>query len=92
MHQYAFFNADLSYDMIRQSFYTILKKAILSLYVHPHTLIKSSERNDQGIPISDVKAGDTIQCIIRIQGISQLIGKNGMRLRLHHYVPSVWKA
>ena len=92
MHQYAFFNADLSYDMIRQSFYTILKKAVLSLYIHPHTLIKSSEHNDQGVPISDVKVGDTIQCIIRIQGISQLIGKNGMRLRLHHYVPSVWKA
>ena len=39
IHQYAFFNADLSYDMIRQSFYTILKKAVLSLYIHPHTLI-----------------------------------------------------
>jgi hypothetical protein len=102
MHQNVFFNetpfsrrdfpvGNLSYEMIRKCFYTILTKSILSLYVHPNTLLKSSEKNNTGVLISDVKPGDMVRCIIRIQGISQLIGKKGMRLRLHHYVPCIWK-
>ena len=85
MNQYAFFNeTHLSYDMIRGCFYTMLIKSVLSLYIHPNTVLKN------GVAISDVKPGDMVRCIIRIQGISQLMGKDGMRLRLHHYIPSIW--
>jgi hypothetical protein len=65
---------------------------MLSLYIHPNTVLKYSEKDSQGVPISEVKMGDMVRCIIRIQGISQLMGKDGMRLRLHHYVPYIWKS
>lgn len=93
MYQSAFFNeSELSYDMIRQSFYTILVKSILSLYIHPGSIIRDSEKGTDGVPISEVQPGDMVRCIIRIQGISQLVGKDGIRLRLHHSVPTIWKS
>ena len=86
INQYDFFNdTQLSYDTIRNCFYTILTKSILSLYIHPGTILKD------GTPISEIQPGDIIRCVIRIQGISQIIAKDGMRLRLHHYIPSMWK-
>jgi hypothetical protein len=93
MNQYAFFNeTQLSYEMIRQSFYTMLTKSVLSLYIHPASIVKHSEKETDGVSISDVHPGDMVRCIIRIQGISQLLGKDGLRLRLHHSVPSIWKS
>ena len=78
MHQYDFFGGkNKTYDMIRQFFYTILNKSLLSLYIHPNTVLKYSEKDSQGMPISEVKSGDMVRCIIRIQGISQLMGKMG---------------
>ena len=71
--------------MIRRCFYTMITKSILSLYMHPDTMLAHSD-----VRISDVKPGDMVRCIIRIQGVSQIMGKDGMRLRLHHYVPSIW--
>jgi hypothetical protein len=92
LNQYAFFNrSDLTYDMIRQCFYTMLTKSVLSLYIHPGTVVKHREKDTQGVTISDVVPGDTIQCIIRIQGISQLITNDSIRLRLHHSVPTIWR-
>jgi len=94
MHQYAFFNESTwSYDMIRRCFYTILTKSVLSLYVHPGTMLKATEKGTHGVSVSEIKPGDMVRCIIRIQGISQIFGKghDGMRLRLHHYIPSVWR-
>jgi hypothetical protein len=35
--------------------------------------------------------GDTVRCIIRIQGISQVLGKDGFHLRVHHSIPAVYK-
>ena len=92
MHQDDFFGKkDKTYDMIRQCFYTILNKSMLSLYIHPNTILKYSEKDMEGIPVSEVKSGDMVRCIIRIKGISQLMGKDGMHLRLHHYIPYIWK-
>ena len=76
--------------MIRRCFYTMLTKSVISLYIHPQTIVKN-EKYPEGIPISEIQPGDMVRCVIRIQGISQMIGKDGMRLRLHHYVPSIWK-
>jgi len=88
MNQYTFFGeTHLSYDMIRRCFYTMLTKSVLSLYVHPQTVVQPD-----GTPITDIQPGDMVQCIIRIQGISRIYGKDGMRLRLHHYVPTIWRA
>jgi hypothetical protein len=89
INQYDFFNeTHLSYEMIRSCFYTILTKSVLSLYIHPETIVTYGQ---EGIPISHIQPGDMIRCVIRIQGISQIMGKDGMRLRLHHYIPSIWR-
>jgi hypothetical protein len=86
INQYAFFGeTHLSYDLIRRCFYTMLTKSVLSLYIHPQTML-------DGTSITNVAPGDMVRCIIRIQGISRIHGKDGMRLRLHHYVPTIWKA
>jgi len=86
LHQRDFFNeTTLTYDMIRRCFYTMITKSVLSLYIHPDTVLAHSD-----VRVSDVKPGDMVRCIIRIQGISQMMGKDGMRLRLHHYIPSIW--
>lgn len=58
MHQYDFFGEkNKTYDAIRQCFYTILNKSLLSLYIHPNTVLKYSEKDNKGIPISEVKSG-----------------------------------
>jgi hypothetical protein len=84
INQYAFFGeTHLTYDMIRRCFYTMLNKSCLSLYIHPNTVLSN------GASIATIVPGDMIRCVIRIQGISQITGKEGMRLRLHHYIPSI---
>jgi len=40
--------------------------------------------------VSDLKPGDIIRCVIRVQGVSQITNKAGNRLRLQHSVPSIW--
>ena len=90
INQFDFFNeTHLSYDVIRTCFYTILTKSVLSLYIHPGTIVKQT--GTDGVPVSEIQPGDMVRCVIRIQGISQIMGKDGMRLRLHHYIPSIWK-
>jgi len=90
INQYDFFNeTHLTYDMIRNCFYTILTKSVLSLYIHPKTNVI---HGDASIPVTEIQTGDMVRCVIRIQGISQIMAKDGMRLRLHHYIPSIWKS
>ena len=80
----------LSYENIRHFFYNIIDKSVLSLYIHPNTIVKT--RDNVGVPISSLEHGQFIKCIIRIQGISQVCVRNENRLRLHHSVPSLWLA
>jgi len=41
--------------------------------------------------VYDLKPGDRIRCVIRLQGVSQLLNRNELRLRLHHSVPVLWR-
>ena len=75
-------------DAIRQMFYSLLEGSMLSLYIYPTTYVR---RQDGSVcRISDVKTGDTIRCVIRFHGISQLNHRDGLKLRLHHSVPHSW--
>ncbi len=89
-HQQSFLNLmNRSYDVIRHLFYFLLDSMTLSLFIYPTVFIKTN--TGQTCRISDLKAGDSIRCVSRLQGVSQLFHRNELRLRLHHSVPAVWK-
>lgn len=90
VHQQSFLNCNSeTHDSISELFHFLLEDTTLSLYVFPTTLIKQSDNSM--IKVSELQAGDTIRCIIRLQGISQVRNKYGIRLRLQHSIPSMWK-
>ena len=90
MHQQSFLNiSHQSLEYIRHLFYFLLDESVLYLYMYPTTKVKLSE----GVMgrVSDLKPGDTVRCVIRLQGILQMVYRDGVRLRLHHSVPGMWK-
>jgi len=89
-HQQSFLNVvNYSYEAIRHLFYFLLDNTTLSLFIYPTVFVKTS--SGEACRVSELKAGDTIRCVIRLQGVSQLIYRDELRLRLHHSVPSLWK-
>jgi hypothetical protein len=90
VHQHSFLNNNNndSHERIRQLFHFLLDGSNLSLYIFPTSVVK---KNDNTIcKVSDLVLGDTIRCIIRLQGISHIRTKYGSRLRLQHSIPSIW--
>ena len=89
VHQQSFLNLrNKPYESIRHLFYFLLDGNILSLFIYPTVLVKTE--SEQALHISDLKSGDSIRCVVRLQGVSQIPNKDDIRLRLHHSVPSVW--
>jgi len=89
VHQQSFLGQkDNTHDEIRELFHFLLDNSTLSLYIFPTTLIKKEDGTT--IKVSDLKPGDTIRCVIRFQGISQISNKYGTKLRLQHSIPSLW--
>lgn len=89
IHQQEFLHVDhQTVEDIRDMFYSLLDGSTLSLYIYPTTVVQRAD----GAPchMSDLKAEDTIRCVIRVHGVSQLHHRDGLRLRLHHSVPRVW--
>ena len=90
LHQQAFLHLKhRSMEDIRQMFYSLLDGSMLSIYIYPTTWVKRMDGS--GCRISDIQSGDVIRCIIRFQGVSQLHHRDGMKLRLHHSIPSIWQ-
>ena len=90
IHQQGFLHVShKTMDAIRQMFYFLVEGSVLSLYIYPTTAVRCADGTT--CRTMDIQAGDVIRCVIRFQGISQLPHKNGMRLRLHHSVPCVWR-
>ncbi len=89
VHQQSFLGQrDETHESIRGLFHFLLDGDILSLYIFPTVSIK---KNDGTLcKVSDLMPGDVFRCVIRFQGISQIRGKYGIRLRLQHYIPSMW--
>jgi len=90
IHQANFLNFHgVAQEYIRHLFYFIVDGPVLSLYIYPTASI-CAEKRDLSMRVADLKPGDTIRCIIRLQGISQISHRNELRLRLHHSVPTIW--
>jgi hypothetical protein len=89
-HQQSFLNETYkSLDYIRQLFYFLLDDAVLSLYMYPTTAVKLA--NGTTSTVAELKPGEMIRCVVRFQGISQFMHRDGVRLRIHHSVPCLWK-
>jgi len=87
-HQQSFLNErGKTYDAIRRLFYFLLDGSALSLFIYPTALV---QRESGMCRVSDLKPGDVVRCVIRLQGVSQLIHREALRLRLHHSVPSLY--
>lgn len=89
VHQQSFLNQkNRSYDFVKRLFYFLLDGSVLSLFIYPTVQVK--KQNGAHCTISDLKKGDVIRCVIRLQGISQILNNGELRMRLHHSVPSTW--
>ena len=90
VHQQSFLNCSSeTHNTISELFHFLLEDSTLSLYIFPTALIKKSDNNI--IKVAELQSGDMIRCVIRLQGISQIRNKFGIRLRLQHSIPSMWK-
>lgn len=76
----------LTRDVIESMFQPIINGNMLSVYMFPSTVVKTS--NDAVKTINMVRHGSTIRFIIRITGISYLLPQK--KLRLQHSIPSIW--
>ena len=89
VHQQSFLNQkNDTHDNIRELFHFLLDGSTLCLYIFPTSVIKKADGTI--CKVSELAAGDMIRCVIRLQGISQVRGKYGVRLRLQHSIPSLW--
>jgi hypothetical protein len=90
VHQQSFLGINNnSYETISDLFHFLLLDSILTLYIFPTTLLKKVDGSI--CKASDLKPGDLIRCVIRLQGISQIWNnRGGYRLRLQHSIPSLW--
>ena len=90
VHQQSFLNQkNESTENIRQLFHFLLENSTLSLYIFPTSIVKKCDNTT--CRVSELIPGDIIRCVIRLQGISQVRGKYGTRLRLQHSIPSSWQ-
>jgi hypothetical protein len=89
VHQQSFLNQkNEPTENIRQLFHFLLENSTLSLYIFPTSIVRKNDNTT--CKISELMPGDIIRCVIRLQGISQIRGKYGTRLRLQHSIPSSW--
>jgi len=90
IHQSSFLNYEnVPQEYIRRMFYFIIDGSVLSLYIYPTAIVMKP--SNVYSHVADLKTGDVIRCIIRLQGISQVTNRSDLRLRLHHSVPSMWQ-
>ena len=88
-HQHSFLSLhNQSHDIIHSLFHFLLNESTLCLYIFPTTLVKKCD--ETMCKISELKPGDSIRCILRLQGVSQINHKNGTFMRLQHSVPAIW--
>ena len=89
IHQQSFLHlVGEPHESIRSLFHFLLNETILCIYVYPTAIVKKKDGTQ--CTMADLKPGDTIRCVIRFHGISQIQTKSGMRLRMQHSVPTIW--
>jgi hypothetical protein len=67
----------------------MLNDTYLTLHVHSSSTVKTVD--NKHINIANIKHGDVIRCVIRIQGVSRIMNKNDSHYRIHHSVPAMCK-
>jgi|CryBogDrversion2_2_1035213.scaffolds.fasta_scaffold28488_1 hypothetical protein len=88
VYQFQFLNQKhKSPEYIRSLFYSLIDGPVLSLYIYPSLQVQYA--NGMRGSITDIKPNDRIRCIIRFQGILQMIKRENLHLRLHHSVPTL---
>ena len=87
--QHIFLSHSFSQSMstIQQMFYSLIDGHMMTLYIHSNTKIQDPLKDKK---ITELKKGDKIRYVFRIQGISQLFKKDHSYFRLQHSVPSIW--
>lgn len=89
IHQQSFLSiSNQTHEYIRSLFHFLLNEYILCLYIFPTSLVKKADGTT--CKVSELKPGSLIRCVVRLQGVSQITNKYGLRLRLQHSVPSLW--
>jgi len=92
IHQQSFLHLGIGVqettESIRGLFHFLLNETVLCIYVYPTATVK--KRDGTTMKMAELKPGDTIRCVIRFHGISQIQTKSGMRLRMQHSVPTMW--
>lgn len=89
LHQQGFLHMKhRTMEDIRRMFYSLVEGQWFSIYIYPTTLVHRADGSS--CRISEMVAGETIRCIVRFQGVSQVHHRDGMKLRLHHSVPLLW--
>jgi hypothetical protein len=88
VHQKNFLTFDATNEVVRGLFNFLLNGTVLCLFIYPSFGVK--KENNTQCKVSDLQPGDIIRCIIRFTGISQLVNKSGMHLRIQHTIPSIW--
>jgi hypothetical protein len=73
-------------DVIDNMFQPLINGNVLSVYLFPSTVVKTSDNSTK--IIGSIKPGSMIRFVIRISGISYLLPQK--KLRLQHSIPSVW--
>ena len=90
VHQQGFLHTmHYELDEIRRLFYFLMDGPVLSLYVYSTAFIVHSDKSIHRM--TQIHPGDLIRCVIRFQGVTQLNNKDGLRLRLHHSIPAIWR-
>ena len=90
LHQHGFLHSQhRTVEDIRGMFYSLLDGSVLSLYIYPTMMVQRAD--GEPCRMTDLQTGDPIRCIIRFHGVSQLHHRDGMKLRLHHSVPRIWR-
>jgi hypothetical protein len=71
-------------EEIRAMFHPLIDGGCLSVFLYPSTLVRLP---DGFCRVGELSAGDQVECVVRFHGIVQ----HGMRLRIHHTVPMIWR-
>jgi hypothetical protein len=89
IHQQSFLSiTNKSQDYVSSLFNFLLADSVLNLYIFPTANVKKEDGST--LKVAQLKTGDTIRCVIRLHGISQIFSKSGAKLRLQHSIPSIW--
>jgi hypothetical protein len=91
LHSLSFLQGDYTSAEVQSMFQVLLDGEVFSIFVYPTTVVRQSDGTVSHI--QRLKAGDRIRFPLYVHGIMIVnppSGK-GMRLRIQHNVPYVWK-